>query len=238
MKRIVYENVANGLAAVLTPCEGARLAFGVTLPDGTILRHRILIKAAKMQGDKEIEPAIYMNEARPVDSFMRGWSGKNATAEWAETEDEFLARIASKDVPVTLVKPYTDERDYTYAMMVRFDAVRLGLAFSETPYKIVDDAALPDRAFRGAWRTCQQQGLRVDMDAARDIHRGRLRAARAPKLAALDIEYQRADEAEDTDRKRALAARKQALRDVTNDPRINLAATPAELAAVIPQELA
>lgn len=71
----------------------------------------------------------------------------------------------------------------------------------------------------------------VDMNKARDIHRGALRAAREPILAELDVAYQRADEMGDTAAKAAIAKEKQRLRDVTNDPRIDSAQTPEELKA-------
>ena len=56
-------------------------------------------------------------------------------------------------------------------------------------------------------------------------------------MAALDIDYQRADEAADVARKREVVRRKQALRDVTDDPAIEAAQTPEELKAAIPAAL-
>ena len=102
----------------------------------------------------------------------------------------------------------------------------------------VDDAALPvDRSFRDAW-THQGGGVIVhDMERARAIHKNRLRAARVPLLAALDVQYIKADEAGDIAAKQSVAARKQALRDVTADPRIAAAATIDELKAAIPAAL-
>ncbi len=93
------------------------------------------------------------------------------------------------------------------------------------------DFPVQDRDFRGAWRM-RDGKIGVDMPAARGIHRDRMRQARAPRLAALDVEYQRADEAGDGAAKRAIGARKQALRDVTADPRIDAADTPDALRAV------
>jgi hypothetical protein len=54
----------------------------------------------------------------------------------------------------------------------------------------------------------------------------------------LDTAYMRADEVGDQQEKRRIATQKQALRDVTADPRIDAAATPEELKAVIPDALA
>ena len=86
-----------------------------------------------------------------------------------------------------------------------------------------------DRMFRGAW---QFNGAAVDIDmaAARDIHRDNLRREREPKLAALDVDYMKAlEQGGDT---AAIAAQKQALRDITADARIEAAATPNELKAL------
>lgn len=102
--------------------------------------------------------------------------------------------------------------------------------------RVVNETEIPaDRTFRNAWH--DNNGIKVDMPKAREIHKEKLRALRAPKLAALDVEYQRADEAGDTKAKSAVAAKKQALRDVTADPRIAAAKTPDELKAVIPDAL-
>lgn len=148
--------------------------------------------------------------AVPVDRFLRRWPVAGAVAEWAETEQEWLHRIRVKDVPV--------------------DA---------TDVAIVDESAVPtDRTFRDAFRACPENGCRVDMSAARDIHKDRLRTLRAPKLAVLDIEFMQALEAGDVEAQARIAAKKQALRDVTKDPAISAATTPEDLGAVIPVALA
>lgn len=79
--------------------------------------------------------------------------------------------------------------------------------------------------------------ITINMGRAREIHGDRLRALRAPILAQLDVEYQRADEKGDAAGKKAVAVRKQALRDVTADPAIDTATTPEALAAVMPAAL-
>lgn len=93
-----------------------------------------------------------------------------------------------------------------------------------------------DRAFRNAWMLSAGK-VTVDMSKARDIHRDHLRTLREPLLKALDIDYQRADEAGDAKAKAAIAKRKQGLRDVTADPAIEAAQASSELAAVIPEAL-
>lgn len=93
---------------------------------------------------------------------------------------------------------------------------------------IPPDEPLPDRTYRDAWRD-EGHCIGHDMTKARECHRRRLRAARASLLAALDVEYQRADEREDRPRKRQIAAEKQRLRDLPADPRIEAAATVEDL---------
>lgn len=96
----------------------------------------------------------------------------------------------------------------------------------------IDPANVPaDRTFRGAW-VFSGNGIDHDMAKARAIHRDRMRAARAPLLAALDVEYQRADERGDAKAKADIAARKQTLRDAPADPRIEAANTIDELKAI------
>jgi hypothetical protein len=71
--------------------------------------------------------------------------------------------------------------------------------------------------------------INVNMTKARDIHREKVRQARNPKLAAKDIEYQRALETNaDTT---AIVAAKQALRDAPASAAIEAATTPDELKA-------
>lgn len=71
-----------------------------------------------------------------------------------------------------------------------------------------------------------------DMAKAREIWRDKMRTAREPLLATLDVLYQRTLEAGfDTS---DVVARKQALRDVTADPAIDAAQTLDELKAVWP----
>lgn len=120
-------------------------------------------------------------------------------------------------------------RDHVIDRSVPADATNL--------IEMPDDLALPkDRTFRNAW-AIDGKAVVVDMPKARDIHRERLRALRAPLFTALDTDYQRADEALDADAKKLIVARKQALRDVTDDPAIEAAQTPDDLAAVMPSIL-
>ena len=72
-------------------------------------------------------------------------------------------------------------------------------------------------------------GFGVDMAKAREIHKNKIREARTPKLAELDIEFPKALEtgASTTD----IVAKKQALRDAPADSGIASASTTDELKA-------
>jgi hypothetical protein len=98
--------------------------------------------------------------------------------------------------------------------------------------RIVDESDIPtDRTFRNAW---VDTGTLVDHDMAkcREIHKNKLRNWRTPKLLALDIDYQRADEAGDAVKKKQIASEKQLLRDITKNPAIASANTVEELLAL------
>lgn len=77
--------------------------------------------------------------------------------------------------------------------------------------------------------------ISINMEKARDIHRARMRIAREPLLAKLDIAFQRA--LEQNTNTATIVAQKQALRDVTSDPAIEAAQTIDELKAVWPDIL-
>ena len=125
-----------------------------------------------------------------------------------ETEEEFMVRIQTLVVPSDAINP-----------------------------QIVDESVIPtDRTFRNALRQTGS-ALTHDMPKCRDIWRNKLRELRRPKMAALDAAYMQADERGDTVEKARIAVEKQALRDVTADPRIEAAQTPNELKAVMPPEL-
>ena len=72
-------------------------------------------------------------------------------------------------------------------------------------------------------------GFGIDMAKAREIHKTNIRTARAPKLAELDVEFQKAQESgsSTTD----IVAKKNALRDAPAAVGISSAITPDELKA-------
>ena len=86
-----------------------------------------------------------------------------------------------------------------------------------------------DRIFRGSW---QLNGVAVEevMEKAVEIQKDNLRQERKPLLEALDVETMKALETGGD--VAAIAAQKQALRDVTDDPRLAGAANTEELKAL------
>jgi len=96
-------------------------------------------------------------------------------------------------------------------------------------YEIVEDSAIPtDRSFRNAWKQ-NSKTIETDMTKAKEIHKTNIRTARAPKLAELDIEFQRALETSaDTS---TIVAKKQTLRDAPSASGISTAASEADLKA-------
>ena len=86
-----------------------------------------------------------------------------------------------------------------------------------------------DRTFRGAWQF-NGDAVEIDMTNALAIHKDALRAERAPRLDALDVEYMKALEAgTGAD---AIATQKATLRNITDDARLAAATTPDELKAL------
>jgi hypothetical protein len=111
---------------------------------------------------------------------------------------------------------------------------RNGVSIMATTYININgdirDAAslsLPaDRAFRDAW-TFGGDAVEVDMAAAVEIQKDALRSERAPEMDKLDVEFMLALETGgDT---AAIAAKKKALRDITDDARLAAATTPDAL---------
>lgn len=105
---------------------------------------------------------------------------------------------------------------------------------------IVEDHEVPsDRTFRNAWVKGQGPNkVDVDMPKAREIHMTKIRKARDKKLADMDVQYMRADEAGNASEKAAIAQQKQALRDIPTTFDLSVATTPDELKALWPAELA
>ena len=138
-----------------------------------------------------------------------------------------LALTLEGDRPVAIMafvtRGFAPDGSVQFSRELTDDAVKAECSKAGLPlisWRVLGEAEVPeDRSYRDAW--VDRDGLiDHDMIKARDIYRSRLRRLRAPMLEDLDIEYQRADEADDKERKRSIAAQKQRLRDATTDPRI------------------
>ena len=96
-------------------------------------------------------------------------------------------------------------------------------------YEIVEDSAIPtDRSFRNAWKQ-NSKTIETDMTKAKEIHKDKIRIARTPKLAELDIEFQKAQET--SAGITTIVAKKQALRDAPAASGISTASNTTELKA-------
>ena len=71
--------------------------------------------------------------------------------------------------------------------------------------------------------------ITTDMAKAREVHKNNIRLARTPKLAELDVEFQKALETSSSTTD--IVAKKQALRDAPADSAIAAATTEDELKA-------
>ena len=91
---------------------------------------------------------------------------------------------------------------------------------------IVEVNTIPnDRTFRDAWVTSKGKSAEIDLSKAKEEAKIKVRQARTPKFAELDVAYQRADEAGDSDTKTAVATKKQTARDATKNTKITGADT-------------
>lgn len=113
---------------------------------------------------------------------------------------------------------------------------RTFIKIGATDYNAADYTVPAERTFRGAWEADANAGvISVDMTAAKEIWRDKIRQCRTEPLAALDTAFMKALETSaDTTQ---ITADKQALRDAPTDAGIDAATTPAELAAVQPAGL-
>lgn len=76
--------------------------------------------------------------------------------------------------------------------------------------------------------------ITINLNKAKEIKKDMVRAERAPMLAALDVEFQRALESGDTVKQAEIVVKKQALRDATAHESIVNATTVEELKAANP----
>ena len=87
----------------------------------------------------------------------------------------------------------------------------------DTPYAIIDSLENIDNDYFDGF-IYENGEAAADIDKCKEIHLDKFRAARAPKLAKLDVDYMKAIEVEDSVAASAIAVAKQELRDVTKLP--------------------
>lgn len=100
---------------------------------------------------------------------------------------------------------------------------------------LVDVSTIPDdRTFRNAWKTEKGKSIDgIDTNKALDIAKEKIREVRNPKLADLDIESIRADEAADSAKKADVVAKKKVAREATADKRLLSADNESSLKAAM-----
>lgn len=87
---------------------------------------------------------------------------------------------------------------------------------AHTEWTIVDVDKFPaDKFFVKAWEL-QNGKVTINIDKAKEIWRECFRSARTPILMALDVDYMRADESNDVEKKNEIIAKKQLLRNITS----------------------
>jgi hypothetical protein len=78
----------------------------------------------------------------------------------------------------------------------------------------------------------------IDIELAKEVKKNRLRRQRKPLLEALDLQYMRASESNDSEKMAEIVAMKQALRDITSAAELINATTLEQIKQVsIPEEL-
>jgi len=108
------------------------------------------------------------------------------------------------------------QQDNKLAVTVPCVSLELAVAAlpSTTPYKVVQTLDIIN-VFFDAYEFDSEKGAILNIEKAKEIKRNQFRQARKPLLEQLDVEYMRAVETSNTTKKKAIAAKKQELRDVT-----------------------
>lgn len=123
---------------------------------------------------------------------------------------------------ITIVTP-SDKTDLT------LDEIKAKCCPSGKTVVTINKSEMPsNRNFRNAWKLNNNK-VETDMTKAKEIHKSNIRTARKPKLAELDIEFQKALETSSSTTD--IVSKKQALRDAPADSGIASASDEAELKA-------
>ncbi len=157
-----------------------------------------------------------------------------------------VVNVAGESASVVRITPAYGGREFTgltedeVIQWVIERNIEVGVIPAASAYWVIAEEDLPGGAvsrendyFFGAWE-CVDGVVHVDMPKARLIHLDAIRQVRDAKLAALDMPYMRAIEAGDTAAQSAIAAAKQALRDIPHTIDLEQYTTPEALRAAWP----
>jgi len=147
----------------------------------------------------------------------------------------YIESVINSGTPFFLIDPYTD---YVPADLDFFDAWNANF---ENPdgygsHLSLDELLLQQKKNSKEYLDRLEQfhkpknkDIYINMSKARNIWRNKLREDRKPLLEILDVQYIRALEKSDTNTMEKIAKKKQFLRDITEDPRIENAETDNDL---------
>lgn len=193
-----------------------RICLAFVTPDGgvSIIRPNMRMRLVKTPDGPQ--PLDWVD--RKIDPAAEGIA-------YAETEEEFRARVLSENIRVGKQVCRGGKRHEPGSFPTEADAI----------IEVDEDHIPVDLTFREAW-VLKDAKPTVDMQRARDVQRARLREQRAPLLAGLDVEWSRAMAKGDARAAQEIETKRQTLRDVTTDPAIDAAQTPAALKAIRAQD--
>lgn len=223
------------------------------------------IDAAKLERLVDVE-IVQANGANPA---IRETAGAKVIASFIDSigkeefarqvDEEILSFVISKDIPVYIdttdwpadrVTALCEKMNLQYIPLLPRDQADVLLArgdidgYKEVEYKVVEDTDLlnvhkDDKSFRQAWCFCSKQGVRFDMDRAREIHLQRVRARRNERLSSADFEINKAEDEDSPDQNliKQLRRKRRGLRDIPQTLDMSKASCPDDLKKIWPKEL-
>ena len=141
--------------------------------------------------------------------------------------------IKYKDGHVGIMNTTSDDID-PYKEILKWHESEIEKVDSHSP--LAEEDIPKDLYFRDAWIHLNGK-IHVHLGKCREIHANKLRELRKPKLESLDVEFMKAFEEGDEQKKARVSLKKMALRDITKHPGFLNAATPEELKAFMPDIL-
>lgn len=124
---------------------------------------------------------------------------------------------------------------------VELEAERIAASHHDLTFRFtgkLSETGIAINYFYGALTLDDDDNFAYDMAKARLIWKDMMRRLREPKLQDLDVQYQLADEAGDADLKAEIVAKKNILRNCTDNPDIEAATSLNDLRRTLPELLA